>query len=182
MKKLFFISFITMSAAGFAFVPLLKTLYDFKVADIDGKEFDMKQLKGKKVLIVNVASECGYTPQYKELQKLYTTYKDSNFILLGFPSNDFGQQEPGTAAEIKAFCEKNYGVTFPLMSKITVSGKEIHPLYKWLTAKNENGISDEQVKWNFNKFMICEEGTFAGYLHSKIKPMDKVITDWIMDR
>ena len=167
---------------GLAFNPALKTLHDFTVKDIEGNDFDLKKLKGKKVLIVNTASECGYTPQYKDLQALYLAYKDSNLTIVGFPSNDFGGQEPGNEIAIKSFCERNYGVTFPLMAKINVTGDNIAPVYKWLTTKAENGVSDEQVKWNFNKFMINEDGTFAGYLPSKIKPMDKVITDWIMNR
>jgi len=181
MKKTIIIMSL-FSILGFAFNPALKTFHDFVVKDIEGNDYDLKKWKGKKVLVVNVASECGYTPQYKDLQKLYETYKDSNFTIIGFPSNDFGGQEPGTPAEIKQFCEKNYGVTFPLMEKIVVSGKEKAPLYQWLTTKEENGVNDEQVKWNFNKFMIDEEGKFAGYLPSKVKPMDKIVTDWIMDR
>lgn len=159
-----------------------KSFYDFKVKDIDGKEIDLKQYKGKKVLVVNVASECGYTPQYKELQELYKNYKDSNLVILGFPCNDFNGQEPGTAKEIKSFCQKNYGVTFPIMEKIVIKGKDCHPLYSWLQHKEENGVQENDVKWNFNKFMIGDDGSWQGYLPSKIKPDDRIITDWIMDR
>jgi glutathione peroxidase len=159
-----------------------KSFYDFKVKDIDGNEVDLKKYKGKKVLVVNVASKCGYTPQYKDLEKLYLRYKDSNFVILGFPCNDFNEQEPGTPQEIKTFCSKNYGVTFPIMAKISVRGKEMAPLYDWLQHKDGNGVQDNDVKWNFNKFMISEEGAFQGYLPSPILPNDKVITDWIMDR
>ncbi len=159
-----------------------KSFYDFKVKDLEGNEVDLKKYKGKKVLVVNVASECGYTPQYKELESLYKNYKDSNLVILGFPCNDFGGQEPGTAKEIKTFCEKNYGVTFPIMEKVAVKGKEAAPIYTWLQKKDENGVQDNDVKWNFNKFMISETGEWQGYLPSKIKPNDKIIIDWIMDR
>ena len=159
-----------------------QSIYDFKVKDIDGKEVDLHKYKGKKLLIVNTASECGYTPQYKELEWLYTHYKDSNLVILGFPCNDFSGQEPGTEKEIKAFCTKNYGVTFPMMAKISVKGKECAPIYDWLQHKSGNGVQDNDVKWNFNKFMISEDGSFQGYLPSKILPNDRVIIDWIMDR
>ena len=159
-----------------------KSFYDFKVKDIDGKEVDLKKYKGKKVLVVNVASECGYTPQYKQLEWLYTHYKDSNLVILGFPCNDFNGQEPGTEKEIKAFCTKNYGVTFPIMSKVIVHGKDCDPLYYWLQHKSENGLQDNEVKWNFNKFMIGEEGNFQGYLPSQILPDNRVVIEWIMDK
>ncbi len=159
-----------------------KSFYDFKAIDIDGNEIDMKKYKGKKVLIVNVASECGYTPQYKELEALFQRYKDSNLVILGFPCNDFSGQEPKGEKDIKAFCQKNYGVTFQMMSKVTVKGNDCHPLYNWLQNKSGNGVQDNAVKWNFNKFMISEEGSFQGYLPSKVLPNDRVITDWIMDR
>lgn len=159
-----------------------KSIYDFKVKDIDGNEVDMTKYKGKKLLIVNVASECGYTPQYKGLEWLYKNYKDSNLVILGFPCNDFSEQEPKGEKDIKTFCQKNYGVTFPMMSKIVIKGENGHPLYKWLQQKSENGVQDNEVKWNFNKFMISEDGSFQGYLPSKILPNDRIITDWIMDR
>lgn len=159
-----------------------KSFYDFKAKDIDGNEIEMKKYKGKKVLIVNVASECGYTPQYKELEWLHKNYKDSNLIILGFPCNDFSGQEPKGEKEIKGFCQKNYGVTFQMMSKVTVKGDGAHPLYLWLQNKSENGIQDNAVKWNFNKFMVSEDGSFQGYLPSKVLPNDRIITDWIMDR
>ncbi|MBI3501704.1 MAG: glutathione peroxidase [Bacteroidetes bacterium] len=159
-----------------------KSFYDFKAKDLEGNDVDLHKYKGKKILVVNVASECGYTPQYKELEWLYKNYKDSNFVILGFPCNDFGGQEPGTPAEIKSFCSKNYGVTFPLMAKIDVKGKDIAPIYSWLQKKEENGMQDNDVKWNFNKFLIGRNGEWQGYYPSKIKPDDKIITDWIMDR
>lgn len=177
MKKSFFILLgIIIATLGFS---QKKSFHDFKVKDIDGNTIDLKKYKGKKVLVVNVASECGYTPQYKDLESLYKTYKDSNLVILGFPCNDFSGQEPGTEVEIKEFCTKNYGVTFPIMSKVVVKGKDIEPLYKWLQSKSENGVQDNEVKWNFNKFMISKEGKFQGYLPSRIQPNDPIIIDWI---
>ena len=134
----------------------MKTIYNFKVKSIDGKEYDMASLKGKKLVIVNTASECGNTPQYAELEALSKKYKKVVFI--GFPANNFGGQEPGTDAEIKTFCTKQYAVTFPMMSKISVKGKEIAPIYSWLTEKASNGVADAPVTWNFQKFLIDENG------------------------
>lgn len=153
-----------------------KTLHDFKSNTLEGKEFSFSELKGKKVMIVNTASECGFTHQYKGLEELYQKYKDQNFVIIGFPCNDFGGQEPGTNQEIKAFCSKNYGVTFPLMDKISI---KTSPVYQWLTSKEENGVMDAQVKWNFNKFLIDENGHLVKYLPSKVAPMDEEITHWI---
>ncbi len=164
---------------GFAFKPAAKTLYDFKVKDIEGKEFDMAQLKGKKVMVVNTASECGFTPQYKELQELYIKYKDKNFVIIGFPANNFGGQEPGSDPEIKTFCTKNYGVTFPMMSKISVKGDDMAPLYKWLQNKSENGVEDGSVRWNFHKFLIDEKGQWVRSVGSRTKPDSEEITNWI---
>ena len=131
MKKIFFASLLMAIVLGAAAQG--KTLYDFKATSLDGQPFDLSSLKGKKVLVVNTASKCGLTPQYANLQQLYDKYKDRNFVIIGFPANNFAQQEPGTNAEIKEFCTKNYGVTFPMMSKISVKGSDIDPLYKWLT-------------------------------------------------
>lgn len=156
-----------------------KSLYDFKVKDIDDKEFDLASLKGKKVLIVNVASKCGLTPQYKELEELYAKYKDKNFIIIAFPSNDFKEQEPGSNAEIKEFCSLTYGVSFPLMSKITVIGQNKAPLYKWLTEKSENGKIDAEVQWNFQKFMIDQEGQLVDFVPPKESPLSDKIIKWI---
>jgi glutathione peroxidase len=156
-----------------------KSLYDFKVNDIDGKPFNLGTLKGKKVLIVNVASKCGYTPQYEELQQLYEKYSDKDFVILGFPANNFGSQEPGTNAEIKTFCTSRYHVTFPMMAKISVSGDDIDPLYAWLTSKDQNGKVDAPVKWNFFKFMIDKNGQVVDFAPSGVKPLDPKITGWI---
>jgi glutathione peroxidase len=151
------------------------SLYDFKVTDIQGNEFQLSQLKGKKVLIVNTASKCGFTPQYEDLEKLYNTYKDKNFVIIGFPANNFLKQEPGTNEEIQEFCQKNYGVTFPMMSKISVKGNDMHPLYKWLTTE-----TNSEVSWNFQKYMIDEKGEIVGYVSPKTKPFDEKIVNWIM--
>lgn len=152
------------------------TFYDFKVTSIDGNEFDLSTLKGKRVLVVNTASECGYTPQYAQLQELYEVYGGDKFTIVGFPSNDFGGQEPGSDAEIKTFCTQNYGVNFPMMSKITVKGAEMHPLYSWLTSEGQNGVSDAEVKWNFHKFLIDADGKWVAEYPSGVTPLDDRIT------
>ncbi len=159
----------------------MKNLYDFKALTIEGTDFDFSSLKGKKVLIVNTASECGYTPQYKDLEALYKKYGGDKFIILGFPSNNFGGQEPGTNDEIKSFCSKNYGVTFQMMSKISVKGNDIHPIYQWLTRKSENGVQDAEVKWNFQKFLIDQNGNWHGVVSYKENPLCSQITDWILN-
>lgn len=156
-----------------------QTFHDFIVKDIDGKEFDLALYKGKKVLVVNVASKCGLTPQYKDLQALYDRYKDQNFVVIGFPANNFMGQEPGTNAEIKEFCTLNYGVTFPMMNKISVKGKDQAPLYNWLTHKSENGKIDQEVTWNFQKFLIDENGNLVDVLQPKESPMSEKIVKWI---
>ncbi|MCX6231794.1 MAG: glutathione peroxidase [Bacteroidetes bacterium] len=155
-------------------------LYSFKVKTIDGKDFDLSTLKGKKVLVVNTASKCGLTPQYKELEELHKMYGNSpRFAIIAFPANNFKEQEPGSNAEIKAFCEKNYGVTFLVMEKISVKGADIHPLYKWLTTKAENGVMDAPVQWNFQKFMIDRNGNFVGFFDPQLSPMSEKIQDWV---
>jgi glutathione peroxidase len=156
-----------------------KTFYDFKVTDIDGKPFDLSSLKGKKVLVVNVASKCGHTPQYEQLEELYNKYKDQNFVIIGFPANNFMGQEPGTNAEIKAFCTSKYNVTFPMMSKISVKGDDMDPLYFWLTEKKLNGKIDAPVKWNFQKFMINGNGEVVGFAAPGDKPFDPKIVNWV---
>lgn len=174
MKTLILILFLfqvfTMEAQNF---------YDLEAKTIDGKIFKFDQLKNKKVMIVNVASKCGFTPQYKDLEKLYKTYKDSNFVIIGFPANDFLKQEPGTNAEIKQFCTLNYGVTFPMMSKIHVKGKDIHPVFQWLTQKSKNGVFDSKIKWNFQKYIIDENGKLLQVFYSKTKPLDEKILKYL---
>jgi glutathione peroxidase len=177
MKAILFSLFVLISALVSS-----QTIYDFKVIDIEGKEFDLASLKGKKVLIVNTASKCGLTPQYEELEKLYQTYKDQNFVIVGFPSNDFMSQEPGSNEEIKEFCTKNYGVSFPMMGKIEVKGKEMHPLYQFLTEKSKNGYSDNSVKWNFQKYLINEEGKLVKVVAPGTKPLSEEITTWIVNK
>ncbi len=154
-------------------------IYQFKVKDITGSDFNLADLKGKKVLIVNTASKCGLTPQFEELEKLYQQYKDQNFVIIGFPTNDFMSQDPGTNEEIAEFCKLNYGVTFPMMSKIEVKGDAMEPLYQYLTQKSKNGLGDFVVEWNFQKFLINEEGKLANVIGPKVSPTDSEITNWI---
>lgn len=178
MKKLILLASILLSSVGF--LQAQKTnFHNFTVEANDGSAFDLAQLKGKKVLVVNVASKCGLTPQYDDLQALYEKYKNDDFIIIGFPTNNFLKQEPGTNEEIMEFCRLNYGVTFPIMAKISVKGKEIAPVYKWLTEKKENGVQDAKVSWNFQKFLIDENGNWIKMLSPKTSPMDKEISDWI---
>lgn len=152
------------------------TIYNFKATDLMGAEFDFATLKGKRLLIVNTASKCGFTSQYKGLQELYTKYGGENFEIIGFPSNDFGNQEPGTSEEIASFCEQNYGVSFAMMEKVAVKGKEMHPIYQWLTKKELNGQADASVAWNFHKFLIDEHGNWAGSFGSTTSPTsDKIV-------
>jgi glutathione peroxidase len=150
------------------------SVYQFKVPSLDGGTIDFSAFKGKKILIVNTASQCGYTPQYEELQKLYSTYKDK-LVVVGFPANNFGQQEPGTNQEIKEFCKKNYGVTFPMAAKVSVKGDDIAPIYNWLTHKSLNGVLDAEIKWNFNKFLLDEKGVLIAKFDSKVTPMSDLI-------
>lgn len=147
--------------------------------DINGQPFSFAQLKGHKVIVVNTASECGYTPQYKQLQELYTAFKDKGLVIIGFPSNEFGGQEPGDEKAIATFCEKNYGVTFPLMSKVHTKGEEQHPVYQWLTQKAKNGAADSVVKWNFTKYLINEDGSLRTMLASAADPMSEQVIAWL---
>ncbi|UCE92881.1 MAG: glutathione peroxidase [Flavobacteriaceae bacterium] len=156
-----------------------ETIYQFKVNDLYGETFDFSNLKGKKVMVVNTASECGLTPQYAELQKLYDTYKDQNFVIVGFPANNFGGQEPGTNMEIAAFCKENYGVTFPMMSKISVKGADMHEVYHFLTEKSKNGLQDSEVSWNFQKYLLNEKGELAKVIEPRTLPTDPMVVEWI---
>jgi len=157
------------------------SIHQFKVADIYGNIFDFSQLKGKKVMIVNTASKCGLTYQYEALQKLYSQYKDLNFVIVGFPSNDFLWQEPGSNDEIIDFCEQNYGVTFPMMSKITVKGTKKHPIYQFLTQKSKNNYRDSRVTWNFQKYLINKEGRIEKIISPRTRPDSEEIVSWITD-
>ncbi|MBN2682334.1 MAG: glutathione peroxidase [Bacteroidales bacterium] len=174
------ITAILLSLAAFSYSQ--EDFYSFQVKDIDGKKFDFSSLKGKKVMIVNTASKCGFTYQYKALQELYDKYKDSSFVIIGFPANNFANQEPAKNKEIKEFCEKKFGVSFPMMEKISVKGDDMHPLYLWLTSKEKNGFEDSDVKWNFQKYLIDENGKLVAVHGTKTEPDDKAITDWIENK
>jgi len=156
-----------------------KSIHAFTVKDIYGEDFKFSDLKGKKVMIVNTASKCGFTRQYKDLQKLYSEYKDKNFVIIGFPANNFLGQEPGSDEDIAQFCERNYGVEFPMMSKISVKGKNQHPIYEFLTKSELNGIMDTKVSWNFQKYLIDENGFIVMSVAPKTKPYDEKIVNWI---
>ncbi len=156
-----------------------QSFHSLQAKTIDGEDFNFSSLKGKKVMIVNTASKCGLTPQYESLEKLYKQYASGNFIIIGFPANDFLSQEPGTNEEIREFCTKNFGVTFPMMAKISVKGEDMHPVYQWLTQKSLNGKMDSEVKWNFQKYLINEEGKLISMVPPKEKPDSEWIIDWI---
>lgn len=165
--------------AGEAEKIVAENIYQFKVEDLYGDAFDFSTLKGKKIMVVNTASKCGLTPQYKDLQKLYDTYKDSGFVIVGFPANNFSEQEPGTNEEIAEFCEQNYGVSFPMMSKISVKGNDMHPLYQFLTEKNKNGYTDSEVEWNFQKYLINPNGELEKVISPKTLPTDASVISWL---
>ena len=156
-----------------------ETIYQFKVKDLNGDEFNFADLKGKKIMIVNTASKCGLTPQYEALQALYTKYKDQDFVIVGFPANNFLRQEPGSDKEIAAFCSENYGVTFPMMSKISVKGKDMDEVYQFLTQKDKNGFKDSKVKWNFQKYLINEKGELVNVIKPRTMPDDEAVISWI---
>jgi glutathione peroxidase len=155
------------------------TIYQFKVTDISGEIFDFSTLKGKKIMIVNTASKCGLTPQYKELEALYEKFKATGFVIIGFPANNFAKQEPGTDKEISGFCTKNYGVTFPMMSKISVKGDDMAKIYQFLTQKEKNGLQDSEVEWNFQKYLINEKGELEKVIAPRTTPMSDEIVKWI---
>jgi glutathione peroxidase len=146
-----------------------QSIHSFIVKGLDGKQIDFASFKGKKILVVNTASKCGYTPQYESLEKVYEQYKNK-LVIIGFPCNQFGGQEPGSNEEIAAFCKKNYGVTFPLADKIDVKGATMAPIYQWLTQKSKNGVVDANISWNFNKFLLDENGKMIAYFPSNVKP------------
>jgi glutathione peroxidase len=157
----------------------MTSFYDFEALDIQGNRFSLSNLKGKKVLVVNVASECGLTPQYAQLQELYEAYKDKNFMVIAFPANNFGSQEPGSNEEIAQFCETKFGVRFLMMEKVSVKGDDCHPVYAWLTNYELNGVESTEVSWNFQKYMIDEEGNYVGMVHPQESPMCDTILDWL---
>jgi len=168
-----FIMMITV--AGFA---QSKGFYDFKVKTLEGKDFDFSSLKGKKVMIVNVASKCGNTPQYEDLEKMYEQYQ-GKLVIIGFPANNFAGQEPGSPEEIRKFCTETYGVTFPLMEKISVKGDDMHAVYKWLTSKSLNGVLDSEVSWNFQKYLVDEKGNLVDVVKPKDKVTSEKVTAWL---
>lgn len=173
-----FLALLVVSVfCSFVFLPPA-SIHSFKINGIDGKEIDFASFKGKKILLVNTASKCGYTPQYEALEKVYEKYKDQ-LVVIGFPCNQFGEQEPGTATEIVEFCKKNYGVTFPLTEKVDVKGDNISPIYKWLCNKSENGVLDATIKWNFNKFLLDEDGKMLAYFGSKVVPDSSAILSYL---
>jgi len=155
-----------------------ESFYSFKVKTLEGKDFDFASLKGRKVMIVNTASKCGYTPQYEDLEALHRQF-GSKLVIIGFPANNFLNQEPGSASEIRQFCTDKYDVTFPLMAKISVKGDDIHPLYQWLTSRAKNGVMDSEVKWNFQKYLIDENGKLVDVLYSKEKPGSEKVLAWL---
>jgi glutathione peroxidase len=181
MKKLIFkilsvCGLLTMfSFSGERKLPPAKSIYEFRLKTLDGEEITLSKFKGRKMLLVNVASECGYTPQYKNLEALHRQYGDK-VAVIGFPANNFGAQEPGTSTEIKEFCKKNYGVTFQMMEKISVKGSDQHPLYEWLSNKELNGVCDQAPKWNFSKYLIDENGKIIKFFGSKVDPLSEEIT------
>jgi glutathione peroxidase len=150
-------------------------IYNFALKSIDGKEANLSQYRGKALLLVNVASQCGYTPQYEGLQKIYSKYKDRGLVVLGFPANNFGAQEPGTDQEIKTFCSTRYNVTFPMFSKISVKGPDQHPLYQYLTNAATNPKFAGEIKWNFNKFLVDKQGNIAARFDSKEAPESETV-------
>jgi|LSQX01.1.fsa_nt_gb glutathione peroxidase len=178
LKKLVLFPFVMLILISATVFSQTNGFYSFKFKTLEGNDFDPDSLKGKKVMVVNTASRCGYTSQYKDLQELYEQYSHE-LVIIGFPSNNFGNQEPGTASEIRQFCTENYKITFPMMEKISVRGEDIHPLYKWLTSKKENGIMDSEVKWNFQKYLIDEDGNLVDVLYSKERPGSEKVISWL---
>jgi glutathione peroxidase len=175
MKLLTILSAILLMA----FTPAkIDSAYGFKVISIDGGAIDLSAYKGKKILIVNTASKCGYTRQYEGLEELYKKYK-GQLVVIGFPANNFGGQEPGSNEEIKDFCTSKFSVTFPMASKVSVKGKDIDPLFKWLTNKSENGVLDANIGWNFNKFLLDENGKLLQHFSSNVEPMSEAITKYL---
>lgn len=175
MKTLLVVLLAT-SMLSFSIPPT--SIHEFKIKSLNGETIDFSKFKGKKILIVNTASKCGYTPQYKGLEELYKKYKDK-LVIVGFPSDNFGKQEYEKDADIADFCEKNFGVTFPLTTRVDVKGENAHPIFKYLTSKTENGVLDAEIKWNFNKFLVDEKGNLLAYFPSKVTPDSEEITRYL---
>lgn len=166
------------SSATYAPQTAMENFHDLSATTIEGATYDFNQLKGKRVLIVNTASRCGFTPQYADLEQLHKQFGDDDFVVLGFPCNQFGFQEPGSAGDIASFCENNYGVSFQMMEKVDVKGNDAHPVYQWLCDKARNGVEDHKVGWNFHKFLVDEEGRLVASLRSGVGPLHDVIVDF----
>jgi glutathione peroxidase len=177
-KLLVLFSLFSFSLSGFA---QSSGFYDFKVKTLEGQVFDFATLKGKKVIVVNTASKCGFTPQYKDLEEVYQQYQ-GDLVIIGFPANNFLNQEPGSASDIRKYCTEKYGVTFPMMEKISVKGDDMAPVYKWLTSKSQNGVMDSEVKWNFQKYLIDKNGKLVDVVYSKEKPTSDKVSAWISSK
>lgn len=170
----------TVTATNSKMTPMTKSsIHQFKVTDLSGNSFDFTSLKGKKVMVVNTASKCGLTPQYKDLETLYKTFKDEGFVIVGFPANNFASQEPGTNEEIAQFCQLNYGVSFPMMAKVSVKGKDMCEVYQFLTQQAKNGVEDSDVEWNFQKYLLNENGELEKVISPRTKPLDEEIVNWV---
>lgn len=182
IKLFFFLTLLTCNSNKSQHTNIINdmtpSIHNLSYKSINGETISLSKYKGKKILIVNTASECGYTPQYKQLQELYENFSDK-LVVIGFPANDFGQQEPGSNEDIQSFCEKNYGVTFPLSEKVTVKGDNTDPIFVWLTSKSKNGVMDVEVKWNFTKFLLDEEGRLLQSFESKVTPLDEAILSFL---
>ncbi len=179
--KLFFILLFGITIATTVNAQKSNSIYDYKLTDINGNTFDMSELKGKKVLLVNTATQCGFSTQDKDMEKLYNDYKDKNFVVVAIPSNDFGNKEPGSNEEIKSYV-KEHNLKFPVMAKTDVTGNKEEPLYKWLTSKDLNGVMDTKVAWNYQKYMIDENGKLVGVVESKESPTSDKVINWIEDK
>ncbi len=179
MKKILVLSILLITALQ---LKAQSDFYKYSVKTLEGEDFSFEQLKGKKVLIVNTASKCGFTPQYEQLEAIYKKYGGDDFVIIGFPANNFMRQEPGSADEIREFCTVNYGVTFPMMAKISVKGDDMAPIYQWLTQKDKNGLEDSKVKWNFQKYLVDENGHLVKVLYSRVKPDSDEIVSWITSK
>jgi glutathione peroxidase len=172
MLRLLFLTFATLITGAAV------SIYDFKVPGLTGGEVDFSKFHGKKILIVNTASKCGNTPQYADLEKLYETYKDK-LVIVGFPANNFGAQEPGSNSEINEFCKKNYGVSFPMAEKVSVKGDDIHPLFKYLVGEAQKLGETDPIKWNFTKFLLDENGKLIAVINNKVSPMSEDVTKYL---
>ncbi|MEO8174436.1 MAG: glutathione peroxidase [Sediminibacterium sp.] len=176
MKYLLTLAIVAMMSAFT--LPGDPSIHTFKMKSIEGGTIDFSKFKGKKILVVNTASKCGYTKQYEQLEKVYEEYKDK-LVVVGIPANNFGGQEPGTDADIQEFCKARFGVKFPLASKVSVKGEDTAPLYQWLTSKAQNGVLDAEIKWNFNKFLLDENGKMIAYFDSKVLPDSEDIVKYL---